>query len=176
MPREAIAVTITDLSDFARRLRRELDTGSSTPSHLTLLNMLARATGHANFQHLRAGASCSAVVQSTAFAADPKKVAVALRLFDDHGRMVRWPKKTSVQALCLWALWARLPARIDLTEPDVNRIAEAFHLFGDRAILRRSLIDHGLAERAADASWYRRVERAPTPEAIELIRALSGRK
>lgn len=182
MPRMAIPLTIPDLSDFARNLRRELAASAAPPGHLALLNMLARAGGLGNFQHLRASAARTVTPPAArqtetppAPEADPRKVAVALRLFDAEGRMVRWPKKTSVQMLCIWALWARLPARSPMTEAEVNRIAEDFHLFGDRALLRRSLIDHGLAERAADGSRYVRIERAPPPEAAAVIRELAAR-
>ncbi len=38
------------------------------------------------------------------------------------------------------------------------------------SLLRRSLIDHRLVERATDGSWYRRIEQAPPPEALAMIR------
>jgi len=177
MPREAIALSIPDLSDFARRLGRDLEAADPRPGHLSLLNMIARAAGFRNYQHLRSGAARSLPTPpEPPVPSDPKKLAQASRLFDAGGRMIRWPKKTSIQALCVWALWARLPARQDMTEAEVNRAAEAFHLFGDRALLRRSLIDHGLAERARDGSTYRRIERQPPPEARDLIRALAERQ
>src|SRR5690606_38559234 len=124
--RDAIGLAIPDLSNFARRLRRDLIAAGAPPGHLGLLNMLARAGGFGNFQHLRAGGRPAAPPMTFAPAPAPppvpdrRRVEVALRLFGADGRMMRWPKKTSVQGLCLWALWARLPARRDMAEPEVN--------------------------------------------------------
>lgn len=163
MPRDAIPLAIPDLSAFAKRLREELAQDGPPPGHLRLLGHLARAAGFANWQRLRASAPPAPEPL------DEAKVARALRAFDAEGRMERWPNRTAVQGLCLWVLWARLPARRDLTEAEVNAVLKAGHAFGDHVLLRRSLIDHGLATRATDGSAYRRVERQPPPEARALI-------
>ena len=82
---------------------------------------------------------------------------------------MRWPYHTAEQGLCLWAFWARLPARTDMVEKDVNAILQAGNSFGDHALLRRSLIDHRLVTRTKDGKTYRRIEQAPPPEAAALI-------
>lgn len=177
MPRDPVALTIPDLSAFARRLRAGLTGAADIPGHLTLLNLLARAGGYANFQHLKAAAPLAAAppVPAAAAAPDPRRMARVLSLFDDRGRMVRWPSKTSVQALCLWVLWSRLPARTAMSEPELNARIDAWHLFGDRALVRRSLIDHRLCERTQDGREYRRIERQPPEEAAAIIRAWMAR-
>jgi hypothetical protein len=45
---------VGDVSDFARTLRRQLDAMQRTPGHVEMLNLLARAGGYRNIQHLRA--------------------------------------------------------------------------------------------------------------------------
>lgn len=69
-------------------------------------------------------------------------------------------------------LWARLPTDVALSEPEINRLIQTAHLFGDHAILRRELVNTGLVERTPDCKVYRRVERRPPPEALALIRRL----
>lgn len=176
MPRDPVALTIPDLSTFARRLRAGLIGATEFPGHLALLNMLARAGGYANFQQLKVapplpGPPPAPQPVRAAAAADPRRIQRLLDLFDDQGRMVRWPSKTSVQALCLWVLWSTLPARTTLSEPELNARIDAWHLFGDRALVRRSLIDHRLCERTQDGREYRRIERQPPDEAMAIIRA-----
>ncbi|WP_347313281.1 DUF2087 domain-containing protein [Defluviimonas sp. SAOS-178_SWC] len=173
MARDAIAFHVNDLSAFARSLRKGLGEEGSLPGHLALLNHIARAGGFRNYQHLKALASAGAGLKTEPV--DEKRLAQALRSFDAEGRMVRWPAKTGMQGLCLWALWARLPVRQEVTEAEVNAILDRWHLFGDRALLRRSLIDHGQATRSIDGRAYRRTEAAPPAEARALIRALAGR-
>ncbi|MCY1127860.1 DUF2087 domain-containing protein [Frigidibacter sp. RF13] len=169
MARDAISLSIPDLSDFAKRLRRDIQGAGQVPSHLSLLNMLARAAGFGNYQHLRVA---PAIAPPTPTPVDEKRLARAVRLFDSEGRLTRWPNRTSLQDLCLWVLWSHLPARQVMSEPEVNQLIDRWHLFGDRAILRRSLIGHRLAERTADGREYRRIERAPTAEARALLRCI----
>ncbi len=169
MTREAIPLTLNDTAGFARSLRAALCAEAELPGHLGFLNHVARAAGFRNFQHLRAAVSGT----PSAPTVDEKRLAQALRCFDIGGRMMRWPGKTSLQGLCLWAIWAQLPARQSLPEGDVNAVIDRWHGFGDRALVRRSLIDHGLATRGRDGRDYRRTEKAPPPEALALIRALA---
>lgn len=200
MPRIPIAMTIPDLSAFARALHRDLALAEAKPGHLGLLNMLARAAGYGNFQHLRAARMAlpqpmlpqpmlsqpmlpqpvppqPVPPQPAALPAiDAKLTEAALRAFDAQGRMARWPARTTVQRLCLWVLWAQIPSRRLLDEPAVNAVIDGWHTFGDRAILRRSLIEHGLARRSPDGREYRRTEIAPPPEVQALIRLIGTRR
>ncbi len=163
MPRDIHTITIPDISAFTKSLRNNLQQHDGVPGHTKLLNMVAKAAGYGNYQHLRAAKPPPVAARQN------KQLETALRVFDANGIMTRWPKQTMVQALCLWAFWARLPARIDLAEKDVNAILKAGHSFGDHALLRRSLIDHRLVTRTVDGKTYRRIEQAPPPEAAMLI-------
>jgi hypothetical protein len=164
MPRDIHSITIADLSVFTRSLRADLLRTDAIPSHAAMLGLVAKAAGYANFQHLKAAPKPVAVKPS-------RQVDRALRAFDG-GMMTRWPQQTAVQGLCLWVFWARLPARRDLTETDVNTVLKEGHTFGDHALLRRSLINHKLVTRTMDGKTYRRIEQAPPPEALALLAAV----
>lgn len=161
MTRDLNAVFINDLSGFARALSRDL-AGREMPGHQAMLGLIARAAGYRNHQHLRAETPRP----------DPSRaVARALRNFDPQGRMIAWPAQTKLQGLCLWRFWAGLAPGRDYREAELNAALRDWHLFGDHVLLRRSLIDHRLMERATDGNWYRRIEQAPPPEALAMIRA-----
>lgn len=163
MSRDLNAVYVNDLSGFARALRGDLDRlGANPPGHQALLGMIARAAGFRNYQHLRAETPQPAV---------SKAVLRAIRYFDGQGRLKSWPAPTQLQALCLWRFWATMAPGRDYREGELNAALKDWHLFGDHVLLRRSLIDHRLALRAMDGSWYRRIEQAPPPEALAMIRA-----
>ncbi|WP_268902877.1 hypothetical protein [Paragemmobacter aquarius] len=53
MSRQTIPLATADLSAFVRHLAGQL-ARNATPGHVELINMLARAAGFRNFQHLRA--------------------------------------------------------------------------------------------------------------------------
>ena len=175
MTRQTMTLGTDDLSAFTRMLARQL--GPEAPSHLRLMNMLARAAGYANVQHLRAAQAATRrlarPVSDTPV--DARLVERALAQFDGAGRLRRWPARRAVQDVALWAMWAALPARHTLTEREVNDLLRARHLFGDPATLRRCLIGAGLLTRRPDGSDYRRIERAPSPEARALLDHLARR-
>lgn len=60
MPKLHVPFATADMSALARSLREQLGKLDHAPSHVEMLNMLARASGHANFQHLRADAQAQA--------------------------------------------------------------------------------------------------------------------
>ena len=176
MTRTAISLPLADLQTFARSLAAELP--APPPGHLSLLNMLARAAGFRNFQHLRASHKAGEGLATEALAEPPAeplpdltRVAAALRHFDGTGQMTSWPARTAVQHLCLWALWSRLPKDV-LSERQISQHLDAAHSFGDAALLRRTLIELHLVTRSTGSTAYTRIERPPTPEARALIRAL----
>lgn len=164
MPRDPVAITINDLSTFSKSLRLSLQQTDALPSHAAFLSLVAKAAGYKNFQHLKADTPEKAPF-------DHKALDRALRVFD-QGVMQRWPKQTKIQGLCLWAFWAALPARTDLTEKQINAAMNTRHSFGDPALLRRSLIDHRMATRTIDGKTYRRIEQAPPAEGLALIQAV----
>lgn len=178
MSRVSLSFTTEDLSAFAEALGGELRDLGRAPSHLELLNMLARAGGRRNYQHLRAqGAAQAAIVARPALepAVDYVRLRRTLRLFDAAGRLTRWPPKLWERELVLWALWAGVPPRAALAEKAVNAWLGERHGFADPALLRRWLVDLGFVTRNPDGSAYRRVERRPPPQARALIAALGGR-
>jgi hypothetical protein len=152
--------------------------GPQSPSHLTLMNMLARSAGFRNVQHLRAAnAALRRLSQKVeTVPVDARAVEKALHQFDGDGRLRAWPAKRSVQTLALWGLWAVLPAGQKLHENAINDQLNGEHLFGDPATFRRTLISCGLLTRNPDGSDYRRIEREPPAEAKLLIRSLSARR
>lgn len=173
MPRTPLPLSIPDLSAFARALARQLE---PAPPHQSLLNMLARAAGFRNHQHLVASQAAEARLAAPPRPpADHARVERALAQWDGAGQLRQWPARRAVQELCLWALWARLPAERSLHERDVNGALNRAHRFDDAALLRRSLIGMGLLTRNPDGSDYRRAEQAPPPEARALIRHLASR-
>ena len=183
MPRQTVPLHADDISSFAKALSRQLsdalDKQPRPPGHVELLNMLARAAGHRNFQSLR--------VQPPAAVLDPTPTAEpaglllsdtaqkALRHYDDRGRLMRWPIKYSVQRMMLWGLWLRFDARRKYSEREVNEVLRAWHLFGDHCTLRRELINMRLLERKPDGSEYRKVPARPDADTMAFMRALRQR-
>lgn len=176
MSKDPIPLVVPDISSFARALGRQF-AEPGAPSHLQLMNMLARAAGFRNYQHLRASQTARSRLDGQRVEQEPDYAFVerALHHFDAGGRLVRWPAQRSVQVACLWHLWSRFPAAAVLCERDVNALLNPLHLFADAALLRRELCDLGLLTRNRDGSQYRRVGRQPPPEARELIRRLRVR-
>lgn len=169
MTRDAVPLSIPDLAGFAQRLRAQLLEEDGPPGHLRLLGHLSRAAGYRNWQHLRASVPTAPADDPPDGPMDEARLARALRAFDPGGRLARWPSRTAVQGLCLWVLWSRLPSRRDLSEAEVNAVLKAGSSFGDHVLMRRSLMEHGLATRTQDGTVYRRTERPPPPEARALI-------
>lgn len=170
MSRSPLPLVIEDVSTFAIALRKSWP--ADPPGQAQALTLIARAAGYRNHQHLRADTPPDGAPDKAA----QKRIADALRVFDASGIMQRWPKKTSVQRLCLLWFWSRLPARRDLSEAEVNAVLQAGEAFGDHVLLRRSLIDGRLVQRTTDGRVYRRREAAPTPEERQVIRILSERQ
>ena len=178
MSRTLLPFQTDDLSAFAKALGGELRDLGRAPSHVELLNMLARAGGRRNFQHLRAQGAAQAALEvppAPEPAVDYVRLRRTLRLFDAAGRLTHWPPKLWERELVLWTLWARFPPRAALAEKAVNGWLGGLHDFGDPALLRRWLVDLGLVARNPDGSAYRRIERRPPPEARALIAVLGRR-
>ncbi|MDM4765588.1 DUF2087 domain-containing protein [Pelomonas sp. SE-A7] len=190
MPRELIACPVQDLSSFAKSLRKQLAelAPAEMPSHLSLMNMLARAAGHRNLQALKALAATGSPGQRyiperqrAAPLRGPRDPGLsetadrALRQFDERGRLARWPTKYSVQRQALWALWMAFDAKRPYTEREVNEILNSRHNFGDHCTLRRELVNMKLLERTPDGACYRKLPARPDAEVAALLRALRSR-
>lgn len=179
MSRTQIPLHVSDMSLFAKSLRTQLSEQENLPSHLALLNMLARAAGHGNFQSLRASAESTADTEVPIPAGRPiapepdrKLIERVVRCFDDAIRLVRWPSRRADQVASLWVLWAQLPSAREMPERDVSTMLRAMHLFGDHALLRRELCDLGLLARNPSGSVYRRIERPMPLDAKTILRHL----
>lgn len=175
MPRELIAFSTDDISALAKSLRAQMNSRANPPGHVEMLNMLARAAGHRNFQHFRAIKTGDGPVHAAPAKDDSAAIERAARYFDDEGRLKSWPARTSLQNLCLWVLWSKIPRGQLFDERAISRLLGTFHLFGDHAILRRTMCELGMMTRSADGRDYRRVERAPTPAGAMLIRRVGKR-
>ena len=53
MSKQSIPLVVEDISPFVRALARQISDVEKTPSHLSLINMVSRAAGFRNFQHMR---------------------------------------------------------------------------------------------------------------------------
>ncbi len=98
MSRISIPFSANDISALARSLRSQLEQHDSTPGHVELLNMLARSTGHRNFQSLRAQFLAQTQLDtppSSPVPVDSVQVRQAARHFDSEGHLSSWPAKPS---------------------------------------------------------------------------------
>jgi len=170
MSKSLLPLAVADLSAFAKSLRTQLTTLGHVPTHVELLNLLAKAAGHENFQSLRAK-----VTLPDGPVADADRVAKVVRHFDAAGKMQRWPGKTNHQDLCLWVIWSHIPPDQRFGEREINEFIKDGHTFGDHALLRRSLVDMKMLARTPDGRLYRRIEKQPDPDALALLAAIAGR-
>ncbi|MBU1229465.1 MAG: DUF2087 domain-containing protein [Proteobacteria bacterium] len=172
MSKTVLPLHVGDISSFARSLGGQLADCGRTPGHVELLNMLARSSGHKNFQHLRASALQAAKQQPAPEPVSQARLTRLARLFDAQGRLSRWPGKRGLELSCLWVVWSRIPARHTFSETELNDLLNTLHSFGDHALVRRGLCDFGLMTRTADGREYKRVEQKPSAEALALLERL----
>ncbi len=167
MTRRPIPLLIEDVGPFARALSREA--GIEMP-HQSLMNAVARAAGFRNHQHLRAAV--------TGPEAEPPPDLARLRRaaarFDGQGRFTGWPVKRSLRLLCLWPIWARLPAGQEMNERAISDVIHGLCTFRDAAGIRREMVGEGMLWRTRDGSVYRRLEVRPGPTERALIRAVTS--
>lgn len=180
----AIPLYVENLSTLAKALREQFEPfakAATMPSHVQLLNWLARAAGHRNYQALRAAASTQPVlppagaVPPTFDATLTAHAAKALTQFDGRGRLTRWPHKFAVQRVALWALWQRFDARRTYSEREVNTLLNTWATYGDHATLRRELVNMKLLARKPDCSEYWKEPQRANDEVRAFLRALRER-
>lgn len=184
MPRELTPLVAADLSTFAKTVRAQWAErhaqGMGVPSHVEMLNLLARAAGHRNVQALRATRATNLSRAATP-THGPRDASLseaanrALRLFDATGRLARWPTKRSLQVLVLWGLWLHFDTKRRYSEREVNEVLNAHHEFGDHCLLRRELIEMKLLTRTPGGAEYRKIAARPDAEVIALLGALRQR-
>jgi hypothetical protein len=193
---QLVALSVSDISAFCKQLRGQLDAAkiNPLPSHLGLLNMLARSAGHRNFQALRSGAKISAAseAQPVTLTSTPPPSAKALAMpsdaalsrtlkravthFDTAGHLMRWPSQFAVQQQALWALWVRFPAKREMTETQVNETLNSYHRFGDPATLRRELVEAKFLSRTLDCRSYRKEARRPDTDSVAFLKLVVSNK
>jgi hypothetical protein len=175
MSRVALSLQIPDLSGFAKSVREQLGKLPEPPSHVEMLNLLCRSAGFRNYQHCKGVMEAQQRLHLPTPAAAPVDYSLverAARLFDEQGRLLRWPTRPALQELCLWVLWARLSSRTTFTEKQISELLKGWHVFGDHALLRRALIGWRLVQRTQDGSEYRRIEQKPPAELRPLMARL----
>lgn len=177
MSRESLPFVAPDLSAFARALGQGLKARCATepPGHVELLNLIARAAGHRNFQALKAASLPPAPPEVAPEDWPPPEPLTAnarkaLQQFDSRGRLIR-PNKFMVQKLTMWVLWTLFEARRVYTEKEVNAVLRAANAFDDHVTLRRELINHQLLARKSDCSEYRKLPARADAETRALLAA-----
>jgi hypothetical protein len=177
MPRTLLSYQVADVSAAARSLREQLQKLERLPSHVELLNMLARAAGFRNFQHFRADSMDARASRPPSVAKDVRlaispAVEKAARYFDSQGRLTQWPSKESQAKLCLWVIWSQVPSGQRFTEREISDLLKDLNAFDDHALLRRALVDYELVVRTPTGSAYRRIKQPPPPELAPLLERL----
>ncbi|MEC4727644.1 DUF2087 domain-containing protein [Shewanella sp. D64] len=151
-----------DISALAKSLRKQLQQHESFPSHVEMLNILAKACGLQNFQQLRqqhAEQLLSAQPELTV--PIPKRLKPFMR--SDY-IMHSWPAKYAIQQLSLWFFWCRFQYLQSYSEQQVNGILSDYLDsldFKDFALIRRELCNHKLLKRTDDGRTYWRASATP---------------
>lgn len=174
MSKIPVAYHADDISRLARKLRQQLLQSKAVPSHLEILNILARATGYRNFQHFRARDSQHIAEKTKISASERRQMERLARCFDREGRLLRWPSRRADQILSLWILWLTLPDGIEFSERSISSWLRKRHGFGDHALLRRELCALNLVSRTIDGSVYRRIDRQDIPAEVGHLRTALG--
>lgn len=177
MSKQIIPLVADDISQFSRSLTKQLLQSDAPLTHVRMLNMLAKANGFRNFQHMRAAhKSRERLDHVQTSAVDFKLVERCLNQFDEQGVLVRWPSKNLVQKTCIWVFWGMLPKGREMSERQISSLLNEGHGFGDPATLRRVMVGYRLVSRSNDGAAYLRIEQTPPPEAIELIARVKARR
>src|SRR5215472_6340898 len=98
MSRTVLPLHVDDISALARSLNHQISGNDHAPTHVEMLNMLARSAGFRNFQHFRAQAAAQAALtapETPSAQVDYVEVKRLARYFDGKGRMIQWPGKLS---------------------------------------------------------------------------------
>lgn len=175
MTRELLSFGVADVSSLAKSLKKELE-GNPNPSHLEIMNMLARGAGFQNFQHFRAGQvnlepsmAAEILPQDDEIENTKSELKKVTKFFDKNLVVTKWPIKESSRKILLWYFWSRIPYEITFNEISISRLLDALHSFGDAAVIRRYLVSYGFMERSKDGAKYKRLELDIPKEYKEVI-------
>lgn len=75
-------------------------------------------------------------------------------LLDRDGRLLRWPARGDLKNASIRYLASKFDPGRRYAEPEVNAILDRWHVFGDRALLRRLLFEQRYLNRTRDGSAY----------------------
>lgn len=165
MSKQNTSLYIEDLSSAAKYLAQHWP--QEKPSHLSLLNLLAKAAGKQNYQQLKAQQPLAPVASS-------KTTVRRLRQYHGNGTPSRWPTKRSDQLAMMWMIYLQLPQFKNISEREVNEHIKAAINFSDYVLVRRELVSAQLLGRTNDGSQYW-LNTAPLPSDYhELAQALSS--
>lgn len=167
MSRKNIAFACADISTLAKSLRKQLMSCDSFPSQVEMLNILAKANGYTNYQHLRDEALEAESAVSRLDVAIPQK----LRPFMTEDYILHaWPAKYSIQTLSLWFFACRFQYQKRYSEREINEIISRFIdvEFGDFARIRRELCNLKMLKRTDDGRDYWRASTTP-PEELKTL-------
>ncbi len=177
----ALAFNVPSISALAKSLCAQLADApatATTPSHVQMLNLLARAAGHRNYQAFRAAAVTQPVAPIPAAAPTVPIVELSTHAnkarshFDEQGRLIRWPSRYAVQRYAMWSLWLRFDAKRQYTEREVNAVLNAWATFGDPVTLRRELINMKLLARKPNGAAYWKQTPRPEPDVQAFLTAM----
>ncbi len=200
MSRTPIAFAADDISELAKRLRAELMASlPGADAHVQLLNMPAKANGHATFQHLRASAEAvlspaaeMPVVGAGEGSSEPDLSARSgRRLFRPAGRRELAGQDQPAGALPLGVCGAAA-GRADLTSSRSARDRWLASASATAHLLRREMVDYAwcggrrtgantsprraeAAGGAACGAWGTRAIAAPCRRKVSQARALRWR-
>ncbi|WP_372870233.1 DUF2087 domain-containing protein [Shewanella sp.] len=169
MTRQVIPFSSPDISALAKSVRKQLQSCDSFPSHLDMLNILAKTAGYRNYQHLRDAASTDNSGTEINIERLDLMIPTRLKPFMSQEYILNsWPVKRAIQELSLWFFWCRFRYQQHYSESEVNEVIKCFLGFADFALIRRELCNHKLLKRTDDGRHYWRAAAKP-PEELHLL-------
>ncbi|MBN1971541.1 MAG: DUF2087 domain-containing protein [Candidatus Delongbacteria bacterium] len=78
------------------------------------------------------------------------------QLFDNDGKIARWPSKRKYQLMLINHMATKVPADKDFIEREVNEIIKAEITIDDFVLFRREMIEQKVLNRTADGKTYRK--------------------
>lgn len=168
MSRTSVRLDISDLSQFTKNLSKQWP--EEKPTHLSLMNLLAKSAGYKNFQHLKASDSGPEAQQ---LSASEKRWG---RLVSHMGTITRWPTKRKDQLAILWRTYHSLPEFEQWTQQQLDGWIKNRIEFGDHVLMRREFIELGMVARTNDGRKYWKLKQEIPEEFIPFISRFSQAK